>query len=174
MRRRAWLKCAALCFWTSGCGAPPPVLGPELTSDIPPGVYSGEVTSYTRAQRDDNPAEEETTTTTESLVVDSSGMPLLNGRRPRQNLVIDDSVGGFSGRITITAVNVFPSQVVIDAKYDVRLGEGVTLVATARETYEFAEPDTLRYEFQLTGAATNPDVTSILTMLWTSEGVFER
>ncbi len=156
MRRLVSLTCAALVWCSVGCGAAPPVLGPELTGDIPAGVYSGEITFNSRSEHNGVVVDEETSTLPHSRIVDSSGLPLVDGRRPRVNMVIEQNMADVRTRETITAVHVLPSQVVIDADREVRIGDSL-MSGSYREIYSFIPPSTLRYEYQYTAVITDPE-----------------
>ncbi len=126
----------------AGCGAGVTPSAP-ITTAIPPGIYTGEVT---RTDRTTIGGVEEVSSVTEPLttVIEEHGLPLVGPTDdvPVEGLTTTLEVGGFVFRSTITSVTSSGNRLVINSFMELTL-EDLVMIGTLTSTYEFIPPDTL-------------------------------
>lgn len=139
-------------LFLNGCGAASnngtndAVPGRPIETNIPQGIYVGEITRHTQTWLNGVLVDDVTTTEPYNEIVDENGLPLIQpeGVSPVEGLVLDSASGAFVSQMTIESVNAFGNRLVIGWTGQLEIEE-LVLGVTGTWTYEFISPNTLEF-----------------------------
>lgn len=149
-----------------GLGLSRGALGPLVMTNIPAGIYVGElsmatetaITGQTPVESADNKSYQE--------VVNESGLPLFEPGSivPRAGVVIPFDLGGAAGTYTVESVETSGNRLLISYTASMAL-DGISFSGYGSWLYEFAPPSTLNFTEQFTLAS---DVVNGSMMMYNS------
>lgn len=157
----------------SGVGEQSP--GRPITTAIPQGIYSGEITTRTQSWLNGVLVYDTMTTEPYQEIVNENGLPLTQpkGEIPIEGLVVTLDLGTYSSRGTVESINAFGNRLVIGYTGTLEV-ESVILGLIGTATYQYSPPDTLQLLNKATAISNNSTVGNIRLISLTSTSILTR
>lgn len=143
MKKLLFVLCGFSCVsCNSGIGSDP--VAAPITTNIPEGIYFGEITTRSQTFLNGDLQEDSTITEAYTEIVTANGLPLVqpSGIEPVVGLVIESDFGSYQSSIQIRSVNASGNRLVITFSQSAEI-DGMTLGGTGSWTYEYVPPDRL-------------------------------
>lgn len=135
---------------TGDCGGAglPAALELPVTTAIPPGIYSGDMTTRFEQSVNGIAVLDETSTKPFSDVVDENGLPTIQpgGETPVVGLVLNRQTADYSSTLTILSSEVSGNRWVCGFTDTRQYPSGTSFSGNCQWTYEYIAPDTLEYQ----------------------------